>query len=208
MDRRLLVMDVDSTFIPQEQLDLLALEAGTGELVAEITERMRQGEIEFAESLRQRTKALTGLEVEALERVRATMSPTPGAPELLEHARTNGWPVYLVSGGYHDLLDPFTADMPITGIRANRLEIADGALTGRVLGEIVDRAGKETHLRAIAEAEGIPMERTIAVGDGANDIDMVRAAGLGVAFGGSTSLTAVADLVLPGPRLDALIDHL
>jgi len=208
MTRRLIVLDVDSTFIQHEQLDLLAEEAGTAEYVAAITRQMTRGEIEFAESLRRRTQALAGLPATALERVRNKMALTPGAPELLAYAEGRNWPVYLVSGGFHDLLDELVAHLPITGVRANRLHIASGTLTGDVLGTIIGRKGKAEHLRDIARAEGIPLEQTIAVGDGANDIDMVAAAGLGVAFAASSALNEVADLVLPGPRIDTLIEHI
>jgi phosphoserine phosphatase len=208
MRRRMIVMDVDSTFIREEQLDLLADEAGVGPHVEEITARMRRGEIEFAESLRQRTRALAGLEIEALDRARARITLTLGAPELLRFAQSRGWPVYLVTGGYHDLIDQLVADLPVTGVRANRLEIAGGRLTGNVLGEIIDREGKARQLRALAAEEGIPMGNTIAIGDGANDISMVQAAGVGVAFGASAALQEVADVILPGPGLDAVISAL
>jgi phosphoserine phosphatase len=204
----MIVMDVDSTFIREEQLDLLADEAGVGPHVEEITARMRRGEIEFAESLRQRTRALAGLEIEALDRARARITLTLGAPELLRFAQSRGWPVYLVTGGYHDLIDQLVADLPVTGVRANRLEIAGGRLTGNVLGEIIDREGKARQLRALAAEEGIPMGNTIAIGDGANDISMVQAAGVGVAFGASAALQEVADVILPGPGLDAVISAL
>lgn len=206
--RRLLVMDVDSTFISSEQIDLLAAYAGSAEQVAAITERAMAGELDFAASLRERVATLAGLPVETLDAVRAQISLTPGAAELLAAFAERGWPVGLVSGGFHEIIDPLVADLGLVRVLANRLETADGALTGRVEGPIVDRATKARFLADLAGAVGVPIEDTIAMGDGANDLDMIAAAGLGVAFAAKPVVAAAADLALPGPRLDEVLAHL
>lgn len=206
--KRVMVLDVDATFIQQEQLDLLAEQAGAFDVVAEITQRMRRGEIEFAESLRQRTKPLAGHPISILKDAGAQISLTEGAEELLDFAKQQGWPVYLVSGGFHDLIDPFVRHLSIAGVRANRLEIVGNTFTGEVLGEIIGRQGKADHLQQIARDENVSAAQTIAIGDSANDIDMVKAAGLGVAFGGSPALIEAADLALSGQSLAELIPHL
>lgn len=208
VQKRVMVLDVDATFIQQEQLDLLAEQAGAFDLVAEITQRMRRGEIEFAESLRQRTKPLAGHPTSILKDAGAQITLTEGAEELLDFAQQQGWPVYLVSGGFHDLIDPFVRDLTIAGVRANRLEIDGETLTGQVLGEIIGRQEKADHLQLIARDENVSVAQTIAIGDGANDIAMVEAAGLGVAFGGSPALVEAADITLTGESLAELIPHL
>lgn len=206
--RRLLVMDVDSTFVVGEQIDLLAGYAGTQEQVAEITERAMQGELDFATSLRERVATLAGLPVAAIDAVRERIELTPGATELVAFFAEHDWPVGLVSGGFHEVIDPLVADMPITRVQANRLQVRDGALTGRLQGEIVDRPAKARVLRDLAADQGVAIEDTIAIGDGANDLDMVVAAGLGVAFAAKPVLAAAADLILPGPRIDDVLASL
>lgn len=208
VEKRVLVLDVDATFIQQEQLDLLAAQAGALEVIAEITQQMRRGEIEFAESLRQRTKPLAGYPTSVLDSARAEITLTEGAHELLDFAHGQEWPVYLVSGGFHDLIDEFVKDLNIAGVRANRLEIDGGTLTGRVHGEIIGRQEKGHHLVQIAREENVDLSQTIAIGDGANDIAMVEKAGLGVAFGGSPALVKVSDIVLTQGTLAELIPHL
>lgn len=206
--RRLLVMDVDSTFISCEQIDLLAALAGSGARVAEITERAMRGELDFEASLRARVKTLAGLPETAFDEVRGKIAFTPGALELLEHCAARGWPVALVSGGFHEIIDPLVAELPIAHVRANRLEVSGGHLTGEVHGTVVDRAAKAAHLRQFAAAEGVDPAHTIAIGDGANDLDMLAAAGLGVAFRAKPVVAAQADLALAGPRLDEVLAHL
>ncbi|QGH69118.1 phosphoserine phosphatase SerB [Pseudactinotalea sp. HY158] len=206
--RHLLVMDVDSTFITSEQIDLLARRAGREAEVAAVTERAMAGELDFTASLRARVAALAGLEEGAIAAVRSELEFTPGALEVVRRCAGAGWPVALVSGGFHNIIDEFVADLPIAYVRANTLVVSGGVLTGEVTGPIVDQAAKERHLREFAAAEGIDLAHTIAIGDGANDLDMVRAAGLGVAFAAKPVLVAAADLVLPGPRLDDVLTHL
>lgn len=153
--RRLLVMDVDSTFISAEQIDLLAGHAGSEDVVAAITEQAMRGELDFAESLTERVATLAGLPVETFDAVRAEIVLTPGALELVAAFAERGWPVGLVSGGFHEIIDPLVAGLPIVRILANRLEVLDGELTGRVDGPIVGRATKATFLRALAADVGV-----------------------------------------------------
>lgn len=206
--RRLLVMDVDSTFIAAEQIDLLAAHAGSQELVAAITERAMHGELDFAASLTERVATLAGLPVETFDAVRAEIAFTPGALDLVAACAERGWPVGLVSGGFHEIVDPLVADLPISRVLANRLEVVDGELTGRVDGPVVDRGTKATFLGELAAAVGVPIEDTIAIGDGANDLDMLALAGIGVAFAAKPVVAAAADLALPGPRLDEILTYL
>lgn len=208
MRRRLLVLDVDSTLITAEQIDLLAAEGGVQGDVAAITERAMRGELDFADSLRQRVAALTGVSVRVFDSVLQQMEFTAGAQALIATCTERGWPVGLVSGGFHELIDPLVAELDIRRVRANRLEIHDGHLTGRVLGQIVDRRAKETFLRELASDCDIPMQDTVAIGDGANDLDMIEAAGIGVAFAAKPILRAAADLMLPGPPLDGVLAQL
>lgn len=200
-------MDVDSTFIVNEQIDLLAELAGSGAEVSEITERAMAGELDFEASLRARVSTLAGLPASAFAEVRARVEFTPGALDLVAACAQRGWPIALVSGGFHEIIDPLVAALPITYVRANRLEVADGFLTGKVHGEVVDRAAKAAYLTEFAATEGIDLALTVAIGDGANDLDMIAAAGLGVAFQAKPVVAEQADLALPGPRLDEVLQH-
>lgn len=203
--RYLVVMDVDSTFVTAEQIDLLAVRAGSGAQVAAITERAMRGELDFAASLTERVATLAGLAADVLDEVRAEIELSPGAAELVATLHRRGWPVALVSGGFHEIVDEIAAEHGITRVRANRLEVADGMLTGRLRGPIVDRAAKARWLRTFAEEEGIPMARTVAVGDGANDLDMIAAAGLGVAFHAKPVVAAQADLAIERGGLEQVL---
>lgn len=178
----LLVMDIDSTLIEQEVIELIAEHAGTRDLVAEVTERAMRGELDFASSLRERVATLRGLPVQVLEEVRAQVVPTTGAPELIAALHQRGCLVGVVSGGFEEVAVPLAQDLGIDHVAANRLEVQDGHLTGRVLGRVVDGTEKLRCLRAWAAQHQVPMARTVAVGDGANDLAMIAAAGLGVAF--------------------------
>ncbi len=181
--KRLVVMDVDSTLIQDEVIELLAdaCRAAHAE-VAEITERAMRGELDFAASLNERVAKLAGTPVEVLDQVGDAIRLTPGARTFVRTLKRLGYTVAIVSGGFTAVVDRLAADLGIDHAVANELEVVDGRLTGRVVGEVVDRAGKAAVLRRIAAAEGIPLEQTVAIGDGANDLDMLAVAGLGIAF--------------------------
>lgn len=203
--QHLVVMDVDSTFIQDEVIDLLADEAGVGDQVVAITERAMAGELDFEASLRERVALLSGLPVDVLDRVRARITLTPGARTLCRTLHRLGYRIALVSGGFTDIIAPLAAELGVTDVRANTLEIRDGRLTGSVTGPVVDRLGKRTALESIARDYGIPRRRTIAIGDGANDIDMLEAAGLGIAFNAKAAAREVADTMVNVPYLDSVL---
>lgn len=206
--RHLLVLDVDSTFITSEQIDLLAAYAGRAEEVATITAQAMAGELDFEESLRARVRALAGLPAAAIDAVRGQVEFTCGAVGLVRQCADLDWPVALVSGGFHNIVDPLVAELPISYVRANTLALAGGTLTGEVDGPVVDRAAKARHLREFAAREGIELAHTVAIGDGANDLDMIAAAGLGVAFQAKPVVAAAADVALAGPDLSEVLAHL
>ncbi|MEI6360615.1 MAG: phosphoserine phosphatase SerB [Actinomycetes bacterium] len=208
LDRRgqyLVVMDVDSTFIQNEVIDLLADEAHVMPQVADITERAMAGELDFEESLRARAALLAGLPITALDRVRDRISLTPGARTLCRTLHRLGYRVALVSGGFTEVIAPLATELGVSDIRANTLEVKDGLLTGQVIGPIIDRLGKRTALEEIAREHDIPARRTIAIGDGANDVDMLAAAGLGIAFNAKAAARAAADTSLNQPYLDSVL---
>ncbi|WP_366918236.1 phosphoserine phosphatase SerB [Acidipropionibacterium jensenii] len=200
----LIVSDVDSTVTRTEGIDLLAEVAGCADQVAEVTARAMNGELDFAQSLTERVGLLKGLPEGALEEAGAAVKVTDGAAELFRQAHQVGCRVGLVSGGFTAMVAPLAAQLGADVLAANELEIVDGALTGRLAGEIVDRAAKERYLRRWADQFGVPMRRTIALGDGANDLDMLGAAGLGIAFCAKPVVVGAADGALSFPRLDAL----
>jgi phosphoserine phosphatase len=208
LDRRgqyLVVMDVDSTLIQDEVIDLIAEQAGVLEDVARITDRAMAGELDFTESLTERVRLLAGLPVAALEEVRSRVSLTPGARTLCRTLNNLGYRVCLVSGGFIEVVGALADELGVAGVRANVLEVVDGRLTGRVVGPIIDRAGKRRALEEFAAEFSIPMRRTIAIGDGANDIDMLEAAGLGVAFNAKAPARAAADTAVNVPYLDSVL---
>ncbi|UEJ83191.1 phosphoserine phosphatase SerB [Brachybacterium halotolerans subsp. kimchii] len=206
--RALLVSDVDSTFLTQEVIELVAEHAGTRAQVAEVTTRAMRGEMDFTQSLHARVATLAGLPVSVLAEVRAALVPTPGALELVERCRAAGVVTALVSGGFHEAIDELAASAGIDHVLANRFEIRDGRLTGGVSGPIVDAQTKRRTLEELAARHGVPIERTVAVGDGANDAPMVRAAGIGIAFRGKPALVEVADVHLEGESLLDVWPHL
>jgi len=201
----LLVMDVDSTLIEQEVIELIAQRAGTRELVAEVTARAMRGEMDFAASLRERVATLAGVCQEVFAEVLAEVRPTEGAAELIETLHARGCRVGVVSGGFEEVVAPLAERLGIDHVAANRLEVEGGRLTGRVLGRIVDRQEKVRCLLAWAQQDGVPMERTIAVGDGANDLGMLEAAGLGVAFCAKPVVVEQADAAIHVRDLRAVL---
>ncbi len=203
--KRLIVFDVDSTLIQGEVIEMLAERAGAGAAVAAVTEAAMRGEMDFAESLHQRVATLAGLPAEVLDEVAEQLELTPGARTTIRTLRRLGFHCGVVSGGFRQVIDPLAHELMLDFVAANELEIVDGKLTGRVVGEVVDRAGKAKALRRFAEQAGVPMEQTVAVGDGANDIDMLNAAGLGVAFNAKPALREVADASLSHPYLDTVL---
>jgi len=203
--RRLVVLDVDSTLIQQEVIELLAAHSGREAEVAEVTARAMAGELDFEESLRARVATLAGLPASVLDEVRESVQLTPGARTLIRTFKRLGFTVGLVSGGFIEIVGELADDLGIDHARANRLEIVDGHLTGRVVGEVVDRAGKARALREFAEQEGLPLSRTVAIGDGANDLDMLDVAGLGVAFNAKPIVQEQAQTAVNVPYLDSVL---
>jgi len=203
--KRLIVFDVDSTLIQGEVIEMLAARAGAQEKVAAITEAAMRGELDFAESLRERVATLAGLPASVVDEVADEIELTPGARTTLRTLRRLGYHCGVVSGGFRQVIEPLAEELMLDFVAANHLEIVDGKLTGRVTGPIVDRPGKAKALRDFAEQAGVPMEQTVAVGDGANDIDMLSAAGLGVAFNAKPALREVADAALNHPYLDTVL---
>lgn len=202
---RLIVMDVDSTLITGEVIDLLAERAGCAGEVAKITKSAMRGELDFAASLRERTALLAGLDVSVLDEVRASLRLTPGARTLIRTLKRLGYKCGLVSGGFTAVIEPLAASLGIDYVAANTLEVADGKLTGQILNPIIDREGKAAALRDFAARAQVPLSQTIAVGDGANDLGMITAAGLGVAFNAKPVVRDAADTALSAPYLDSIL---
>lgn len=182
MTKGLLVMDVDSTLIMEEGIDLLGEEAGLGPQVAAITERAMRGELDFEEALRERVALLKGLPVTVFDRIMEKIHFTPGAVELVQELKSRGFKIAVVSGGFHETVDRLADELNLDYVRANRLESVDGVLTGKVLGEIVTKDTKKACLETWAAENHLDMSSTIAMGDGANDLPMIQTAGIGVAF--------------------------
>lgn len=203
--RRLLVSDVDSTLIEQEVIDLLAVHAGRHQEVAAITEAAMRGEIDFAQSLAERVAALAGVPATALEEVAREVTLTAGARELVDHLHSEGWEVALVSGGFEEIVSVLATDLGITRFRANRLEVVDGHLTGRTVGPVIDRQAKAAALREFAAEVGAHLSDTVAIGDGANDLEMMAIAGFSIAFNAKPNVQAEAQAVVSGDRLDEAI---
>jgi phosphoserine phosphatase len=202
---RLVVMDVDSTLVQGEVIEMLAAEAGCLEEVAAVTEAAMRGEVDFETSLRRRVALLAGLEVTALDRVYDALQLAPGARTLVRTLKRLGYRFAIVSGGFTAVTERIAADLGIDFAAANELEVADGRLTGRLVGPVLDRAGKADALRRFAAASGVSIGATVAVGDGANDLDMLAAAGLGIAFNAKPLVQQAADTAVNVPYLDAIV---
>jgi phosphoserine phosphatase len=203
--KKLVVMDVDSTLIAQEVIELLGAHAGVGEQIKQITESAMRGELDFEASLRARVSLLKGLPQSVLDDVRSEISLTPGARTLVTTLQKLGHSVAVVSGGFLTVIEPLLHELNIKHYRANSLEIQDGLLTGNLIGPIIDRAAKAQALHDFATAEGVSISQTIAIGDGANDLDMIAAAGLGIAFNAKPAVKAAADSSVTAPYLDSVL---
>ncbi|MGW2597543.1 phosphoserine phosphatase SerB [Streptomyces klenkii] len=203
--QRLIVMDVDSTLIQDEVIELFAAHAGCEAEVAEVTARAMRGELDFEESLHARVALLAGLDESVVDKVRAEVRLTPGARTLIRTLKRLGYQVGVVSGGFTQVTDDLQERLGLDFASANTLEVADGKLTGRVTGEIVDRAGKARLLRRFAAEAGVPLAQTVAIGDGANDLDMLNAAGLGVAFNAKPVVRQAAHTAVNVPFLDTVL---
>ncbi|MEU2349424.1 phosphoserine phosphatase SerB [Modestobacter sp. NPDC049651] len=206
--KRLIVLDVDSTLVRGEVIDELAARAGRAAEVARITAAAMNGELDFEQSLRARVAALAGLPAGVLDEVREHLVLTPGARTLIRTLQRLGFRCGIVSGGFSQITDPLAESLGLDFAAANTLEVTDGRLTGGLVGEVVDRAGKARALQRFAAEHGIPLDQTVAVGDGANDLDMLNAAGLGIAFNAKPFVREQADTALNQPYLDAVLQVL
>lgn len=205
MARFLVVLDVDSTLIEDEVIELLADAAGSREAVSEVTFRAMNGELDFAESLRERVATLAGLPESVFAEVGARVTVTRGVPEMIAAVHAADGRVAVVSGGFHEVIDPLAERLGLDHWRANRLEVVDGVLTGRVIPLIVDAAAKAEALQEWADAAGIPIAQTLAVGDGANDLPMMALAGLSVGFDAKAPVRDEADVLLDARDLSMLL---
>ena len=203
--RKLVQLDVDSTLIQQEVIELLAAKAGVADRVIAITDQAMRGELDFEQSLRARVALLKGLPVSAITEVQAQILLTPGARTLISTLHKLGHTVAVVSGGFIDVIAPLLKELDIKYFKANTLGIENGHLTGEVIGAVIDRAAKAAALREFAALESISMEQTIAIGDGANDLDMIVAAGLGIAFNAKPAVKAAADSSISEPYLGSVL---
>ncbi|MDQ6935097.1 MAG: phosphoserine phosphatase SerB [Actinomycetota bacterium] len=202
---RLIVMDVDSTLIQGEVIEMLAAYAGCEPEVARLTEAAMRGDLDFAESLHARVALLAGLDAGSLDRVYDELVLAPGARTTIRTLRRLGYRFALVSGGFSQITDRLAAELGIDYAAANELEVSQGKLTGRIVGPLVDRAGKAAALRRFAAAADLPEAATIAIGDGANDLDMLNAAGLGIAFNAKPVVQQAADTAVNVPYLDTVM---
>jgi phosphoserine phosphatase len=203
--KHLIVLDVDSTLLQGEVIDLLAERAGCANAVAAVTASAMAGEVDFADAMHERLALLAGLDAKVLGEVADGLVLAPGARTLIRTLKRLGYVTALVSGGFVQIIEGLAAELGIDHLAANTLEIVDGRLTGRLVGPMVDRAGKATALERFAAAAGVPLAQTVAVGDGANDLDMLAVAGLGIAFNAKPAVRRAADAALNVPYLDAIL---
>jgi phosphoserine phosphatase len=204
--KRLVQFDVDSTFIQQEAIELLAAKAGVLDEVSRITESAMRGEMDFEQSLRARVALLKGLDQSVISEVQAEIKMTDGARELVSTLHSKGHSVSLVSGGFIDIIEPMIKELSIPYFKANKLEIINAVLTGGLVGPIIDRAAKGSALIEFASMSGVEIIHTVAIGDGANDLDMMAAAGLSIAFNAKPIVVDAADLSITEPSLRSVID--
>jgi phosphoserine phosphatase len=202
---RLVVMDVDSTLVQGEVIEMLAAHAGVAEQVAEVTEAAMRGELDFEQSLRARVALLAGLPAEVIDQVRADVVLTPGARTFVRTLKRLDYRFAIVSGGFTQVTDHLVDELGLDFSAANTLDVVDGRLTGRLVGPVIDRAGKALALRRFANEAGIPLAQTVAIGDGANDLDMIAAAGLGIAFNAKPVVREAADAAVSFPYLDSIL---
>ncbi|MEO8529515.1 MAG: phosphoserine phosphatase SerB [Pseudolysinimonas sp.] len=205
MARFLVVLDVDSTLIENEVIELMAHQAGSGEKVAEITFRAMNGELDFEQSLRERVATLAGLPVSVIETVKAQVTVTRGVPEMIAGIHAAGGKVAVVSGGFHEVIDPIARDLGLDHWRANRLAVADGKLTGDVIPPVIDAEAKAAALREWAAEDDIPLSQTVAVGDGANDLPMMAICGLAIGFDAKAPVRDLAHVLLDHRDLSAVL---
>lgn len=203
--KRLVLLDMDSTLIQQEVIDLLAKHAGKLDQVSQITERAMAGDLDFSQALSARVSLLAGLDQSVIELVRKEITLTNGAKELIETLHKQGHKVGVVSGGFLDVIEPILKDLKIDFYRANKLEIMNGKLTGKTEGAIIDRVAKFSSLQEFAKIEGVELSQTVAIGDGANDLDMIEAAGLGIAFNAKPKVAAAAATTISTSDLSTVL---
>ncbi len=200
------MLDVDSTLIENEVIELIAARAGSLDVVAEITARAMHGEMDFSESLAARVATLKGLPIAELDQVRSLVTVTRGVPELIAGVHSAGGHVGVVSGGFHEILDPIAESLGLDFWRANRLGVGDGRLTGQVVGSIVDAQAKADSLMEWADGLGLELSQTVAIGDGANDLKMMAVAGLSIAFDAKPVVMEQADISLTTRDLEVVLD--
>ncbi len=201
-------MDMDSTLINEEGIDLLAQVSGVGEAVAALTDAAMHGKQDFYTSLRARTNFLAGQSIQRFREVRARLTFTDGAEELIRELKSRGWRIGVVSGGFHEIIDPLLEPLELDLIRANRFVISGDLLTGEVQEPIIGPLEKATTLKEFAKVFNIPIDQCVAIGDGANDREMVMTAGVGVAFCAKPALKEVADIAIEERDLRILLDHI
>ena len=203
--KRIVLLDMDSTLIQQEVIDLLAKHAGKAEIVSQITSQAMSGELDFTQALIQRVQLLAGLDSAIIEKVREEITLMPGAEQLIERLHEEGHKVGVVSGGFINVIEPLLRSLNLDFYRANQLEVKNGKLTGELLGQIIDRKAKKDALEEFAASENVPISQSVAVGDGANDLDMIEAAGLGVAFNAKPKVAAAAATTISNYDLSTLL---